>query len=188
MVLTWIKAFIACACLGFLMCLVLFFCHLAGMSIHVTRYLGVLTSLAGRSMGVCLYTFWAGLGCLMCFVNSTVWADNVENRSPVWCDISKSFIYQDTTCTDVALNAASRLIIALNVAIPISSNCIMRQVYRISRGKITMADEHHNAITDLCLGLGIPVLDMILCEPLSFLRSQHFPIASPRLRCPGAQV
>jgi len=170
------------------MCLVLFFCHLAGMSIHVAQYLGVLTGLAGRSMGVCLYTFWAGLGCLMCFVNSTVWADNVENRSPVWCDISKSSIYQGTTCTDVVLNAASRLIIALNVAIPISSNCIMRQLYRISTGKITMAGEHHNAIIDLCLGLGIPVLDMILCKLLSFLRSQLIPIASPRLRCPGAQV
>jgi len=53
---------------------------------------------------------------------------------------------------------------ALNVGVPMSSCCIMRQLYRISAGTITTAGEHRNSVIDLCLGFGIPVLQMSLCK------------------------
>ena len=34
-----------------------------------------------------MYMVWTGLGCLVLFVNSLVWKDNVTDWAPVWCDI-----------------------------------------------------------------------------------------------------
>lgn len=33
---------------------------------------------------------WTGLSCLVFFINSIIWNNNIVNRAPVWCDISKS--------------------------------------------------------------------------------------------------
>ena len=89
MVVPWVKAYIACTFLGFMLCLIPFTWHLAGMSAHTSPYLGVLTGLAARNTGTTLSIAWAGVACLICFVNSIIWADNVVNWSPVWCDICK---------------------------------------------------------------------------------------------------
>ncbi|KAF8437132.1 pheromone A receptor-domain-containing protein [Boletus edulis BED1] len=43
--------------------------------------------------GISMYMLWTSLGCLILFVNSILWNDNVMNWAPVWCDISK------TTCS-----------------------------------------------------------------------------------------
>jgi len=64
--------------------------------------------------GTCLYMGWTALGTLILFINSVVWADNSENWAPVWCDIT------------------SRVIIGLSVAIPASSLCINRRLYKIA--------------------------------------------------------
>jgi pheromone a factor receptor len=37
--------------------------------------------------GTCWYMFWASLSCLNQFVNSVVWAGNVFNSAPAWCEI-----------------------------------------------------------------------------------------------------
>jgi len=86
--------------------------------------------------------------------------------------ISVSPISQVAECTDDFLEVASRLIIAFGVVIHISSNCIIRQLYRISSGTITTTGEHWNTIIDLCLGIGIPILQMILCG-LQFILCSH---------------
>lgn len=45
--------------------------------------------------GTCMYITWTALACLVQFVNSVVWRNNVLDVAPVWCDIgmSKSFYY-----------------------------------------------------------------------------------------------
>lgn len=37
--------------------------------------------------GTCYYMIWTALACLNQLVNSIVWAGNVNNPAPVWCDI-----------------------------------------------------------------------------------------------------
>ena len=37
--------------------------------------------------GTCLFMIWTAIGCLIHFVNSIVWAGNIELHSAPWCDI-----------------------------------------------------------------------------------------------------
>lgn len=41
--------------------------------------------------GTCLFMIWTAMGCLIHFVNSIVWADNLELHSALWCDIGAWF-------------------------------------------------------------------------------------------------
>jgi len=97
--------------------------------------------------GTCLYMIWTALGCFNQFVNSIVWHHNTINWSPVWCDIS------------------SRLIIGINVAIPAASLCINRRLYHIACVQsvtVTKAEKRRAIMVDLAIGLGLPILGMIL--------------------------
>ena len=62
---------------------------------------------------------------------------------------------------------ATRLITAFSVAIPISSLCINRRLYKISAVQavtISRQEKRRDMIFDLSLGIGVPVLQMALRE------------------------
>ncbi|KAA1466859.1 STE3-domain-containing protein [Dentipellis sp. KUC8613] len=97
--------------------------------------------------GTCLYMFWVSIACLNLFVNSIIWHGNALDWAPVWCDIS------------------SRLVVGVAVAIPAASLCINRRLYLITSVQnvtITRAEKRRAVIIDLSIGLGIPILQMIL--------------------------
>jgi len=97
--------------------------------------------------GTCLYMASTALACLNGFINSIVWNKNVTNWAPVWCDIS------------------SRYIIGVSVAIPAASLCINRRLYLITTVQSvtkSKAEKHRDVMVDLAIGLGIPILEMIL--------------------------
>ncbi|KAF4623145.1 hypothetical protein D9613_002291 [Agrocybe pediades] len=97
--------------------------------------------------GTCLYMVWTGLACLNMFINSVVWTANAIDFSPTWCDISTKFF------------------IGTTVAIPAASLCINRRLYHISSVRsvtITKAEKRRDVMVDLAIGLGIPLLEMIL--------------------------
>ncbi|KAF9522496.1 pheromone B alpha 1 receptor [Crepidotus variabilis] len=97
--------------------------------------------------GTCLYMIWTGLSCLNAFINSIIWHKNAINWAPVWCDISSKFI------------------VGSAVAIPAASLCINRRLFHIASVKtvrINKADKRRDVIIDLCIGLGLPILAMIL--------------------------
>ncbi|KIY48905.1 pheromone receptor [Fistulina hepatica ATCC 64428] len=64
--------------------------------------------------GTCFFMAWTALACLNQFVNSVVWAGNVLNPAPWWCEIS------------------IRIYLGASVGIPASSFCIVRRLYLIS--------------------------------------------------------
>nr|BDD37078.1 pheromone receptor [Rhizopogon roseolus] len=102
--------------------------------------------------GTCLYMIWTGLACLIQFINSIVWRSNVTNWAPVWCDICRHFL-------------SSKFMIGASVALPACSLCINRRLYHIasvSSVTKTRAQKRRDIMTDLAIGLGIPVLEMIL--------------------------
>ncbi|KAI9509916.1 pheromone A receptor-domain-containing protein [Russula earlei] len=104
--------------------------------------------------GTCLYMAWTGLACLIQCINSIVWNNNMINRAPVYCDI------------------ATRFQVAMNVAIPAASLCINRRLYKIATVKavmITRAEKRRAIITDLLIGLGIPLLQI----PVQYIVSGH---------------
>ena len=65
------------------------------------------------------------------------------------------------------LSSATKFIIGLAVAIPSTSLCINRRLYHIvSIDSVTKtsAEKKRDVLVDLAIGLGIPVLEMILRE------------------------
>ncbi|KAI6016733.1 pheromone A receptor-domain-containing protein [Pisolithus marmoratus] len=97
--------------------------------------------------GTCLYMIWTGLQCLNLFINSVIWNSNVLNVAPVWCDISSKFM------------------IGATVALPAASLCINRRLYHIVSVDAvtkTRAEKRRDVLGDLAIGLGIPILEMIL--------------------------
>ncbi|KZT19581.1 STE3-domain-containing protein [Neolentinus lepideus HHB14362 ss-1] len=104
--------------------------------------------------GTCLYMIWTSIACLNMFINSVVWHGSALNKAPVWCDISV------------------HLIIAVAVAIPAASLCINRRLYKIANGSMVSVSrqERRNAvIIDLCIGLGIPIIQV----PLQYIVQGH---------------
>ncbi|KIK89782.1 hypothetical protein PAXRUDRAFT_831769 [Paxillus rubicundulus Ve08.2h10] len=97
--------------------------------------------------GTCMYMIWTSLGCLIMFVNSIVWNDNVVNWAPVWCDIS------------------SRYIVGASIGIPASALCITRRLYYImklqslSYGK---KEKKREIVVDVSIGVGLPCVVMAL--------------------------
>ncbi|OBZ74475.1 Pheromone B alpha 1 receptor [Grifola frondosa] len=97
--------------------------------------------------GTCLFMMWTALSCLNLGVNSIVWRNDAIDRAPVWCDIS------------------SRIIVAVGVAIPCSSLCINRRLYKIASVKtvtISRSDKRRAVAVDLAIALGVPILQLVM--------------------------
>jgi len=94
-----------------------------------------------------MYMIWTAIACLVHFVNSIVWNGNAINWAPVWCDI------------------ATRLQIAVRVAWPATTLCIVRRLYYIASPTAvttTRAEKRREMTVDLLITIGLPVLSMIL--------------------------
>jgi len=130
--------------------------------------------------GTCLYMAWAGLACLNQFINSIVWKGNVINWAPVWCDICEFTLIICNNVDPKRHLIAARIIVGTNVAIPAASLCINRRLYYISSVRsvtITKAEKRRAVMVDLAIGLGIPVVFMVLRMLASVLL--HLPCYSP---------
>ncbi|KAI6007087.1 pheromone A receptor-domain-containing protein [Pisolithus albus] len=144
--------FSAFSFIGFVLCAIPLPWHLEGPS-FILIFFGREVTGDSRSdctawnTGTCLYMIWTGLGCLNQFINSVVWNSDVINKAPVWCDISSKFM------------------IGTAVAIPAASLCINRRLYHIvSVDSVTKtrSEKRRDVLVDLAIGLGIPILEMIL--------------------------
>ncbi|KAI0656216.1 STE3-domain-containing protein [Cubamyces menziesii] len=97
------------------------------------------------NVGCVLYIFWIGTQCLFQFINTIVWRNNAINWAPVWCDIT------------------TRFNIGSSIAVCCASLVINRRLYHIaniSAVSVTKADKRRNIITDLAIGMGIPILSI----------------------------
>ncbi|KAG7094426.1 hypothetical protein E1B28_008026 [Marasmius oreades] len=97
--------------------------------------------------GACCYIIWTALTCLTLFINSVVWEGSVSDVAPIWCDIS------------------AKLIIGISSAIPAASLCMDRRLYlMISKRQVAInkIEKRRVLLEDLAIGVGIPVLQMIV--------------------------
>jgi len=97
--------------------------------------------------GTCLSILWTGTGSLILSINAIIWDGNTVNWAPVWCDIT------------------TKLMIGLSVGIPAASLCINRRLYTIASIRsvtFTKDDRRRAILIDLAIGMGIPVLVMVL--------------------------
>ncbi|KIJ69831.1 hypothetical protein HYDPIDRAFT_142477 [Hydnomerulius pinastri MD-312] len=103
--------------------------------------------LQASNAGICMYLTWTSLGCLILFINSIVWDDNVINWVPVWCDIT------------------ARFLVGSSIGIPASGLCIIRKLFRITRLSSLREDKDDKRralLIDLAVGIGFPCLIMAL--------------------------
>ncbi|RDX40478.1 putative fungal pheromoneG-protein-coupled receptor [Lentinus brumalis] len=99
------------------------------------------------NVGCVLYIFWMGGQCLIQFINMMIWRNNAINVVPVWCDIT------------------TRFTIASGLGVCCASLVINRRLYHIanvSAVSMSRADKRRNLLTDLLIGLGIPVVGVAL--------------------------
>jgi pheromone a factor receptor len=100
-----------------------------------------------RNVGTLLYIGWGLTGNIIYLVNSVVWSGNLRNDHHFWCDLS------------------TKLMIGLSVAFPATSLVINRRLYTIAtirQVNVSRSESRKNAIIEVCLGLGIPILVMAL--------------------------
>lgn len=93
--------------------------------------------------GTCFYMMWAALACLNQFVNSVVWASNVLNPAPIWCDIS------------------IRIILGASVGLPAASLCINRRLYQIATAHsagFTRAEKKRAILIDTLICVLFPLV------------------------------
>ncbi|KAI0250481.1 pheromone A receptor-domain-containing protein [Lactifluus subvellereus] len=88
---------------------------------------------------------WSGLGCLIQCINSIIWNKNMVNRAPVYCDI------------------VTRIQVGLNAAIPASSLCINRRLYKISTVQTSMATRRETPVC--CVGTALQHLRGFRAHP-----------------------
>ncbi|EIW76322.1 fungal pheromone STE3G-protein-coupled receptor [Coniophora puteana RWD-64-598 SS2] len=93
--------------------------------------------------GSVLYIGWTSVMCITLGINAIIWNGNYTDWSPIWCDIS------------------SRIIIAGLVGIPASTLCINRRLYQILSLQYRRRPAL-NVVCDLCIGLGLPALVIVL--------------------------
>jgi hypothetical protein len=99
-------------------------------------------------------------------INSIVWNKNVIDKAPVYCDICR-FMILSSLGRLMNHPTASRIQVALNVAVPACTLCITHRLFKIATAKTVMptgAKKRRAVMADLCIGLGIPILQMILRE------------------------
>ena len=82
-------------------------------------------------VGTCAYMIWTALGCLIHFVDSIMWNENIINWAPVWCDIS-TFRHTFTQISSHRLHSDTRIAVAVSVAVPACGLCIIRLLYNIT--------------------------------------------------------
>jgi len=121
----------------------IFFAFLGFVLVSIPLY----WHLEAWNMGCVLYIFWCGSQCLIQAINMIIWKNNAINWAPVWCDIT------------------SRWMLASGVGICASSLIINRRLYKIasvSAVSTTRSEKRQMVIIDLSIGLGIPILQVLL--------------------------
>ncbi|KAL1704009.1 pheromone A receptor-domain-containing protein [Schizophyllum commune] len=97
--------------------------------------------------GACVLAAWTATACLLSFINSVVWAGNVMDTVPVWCDIS------------------SKLLLGASIGIPASGLCISHRLWKISSTRHVPETRRETLLSigiDLSLSAGIPLFVMLL--------------------------
>ncbi|TEB19609.1 STE3-domain-containing protein [Coprinellus micaceus] len=100
-----------------------------------------------RNIATLSIVFWFFVSNLIFGVNAAVWADNVEIRAEIWCDIS------------------SKLVIGANIGLPSACLCVavyLEQVASLRRATHSLADKRRRQWFEGFMGFGMPIVFMAL--------------------------
>ncbi|GAA5915481.1 hypothetical protein JCM8208_000729 [Rhodotorula glutinis] len=102
---------------------------------------------SARNTATLLFIFWCLVNIIPAAINSIVWYGRVDIKAPIYCDI------------------VTKLRVGGDVGIPAALLCITRQLEAIAAARqayFSAKERQQRRIVDLSIGLGIPVMVMIL--------------------------
>ena len=119
---------------------------------------------------------YSGLGCLGFCINSIIWKGNTRDWAPVWCDICEfeKVFHWDIEVT-YCIFLVTRVIVIGNCGLSAASLCVNRRMYLIaSVRKVTTsrAEKQRQVAVDLAVGLGVPIIFLILGKNLVSMLKQ----------------
>ena len=128
----------------------------------------MLTFVVAWNIGYLLASFWLGWMCLITFINSMIWRGNVTNLAPVFCDISKCISFQvvDNIWCWIWVTSPSgiRVTYAASIGTVTSGLVVARRVAEIATGRIMFHSPRRVILTDLAIGLTLPLVQLIICK------------------------
>ncbi|KAG1720062.1 pheromone A receptor-domain-containing protein [Suillus paluster] len=100
-----------------------------------------------RNVGTLAIIAWLFVVNMIYGINSIVWAGNVNNPAPLWCDIS------------------TKLIIGANTALPLATMCVCKHLELVASNRhvrFDHVDKRRRIIFDTIMCFGVPLLFMAL--------------------------
>lgn len=99
-------------------------------------------------------------------VNAIIWAGNVNNPAPVWCDISASPSVVTLYSTVLILSfLATKIIVGASYALPLSMLCICKHLEMVSSSRkvqYDLSDKRRRMILEGIMCFGVPMIFMAL--------------------------
>ena len=117
-----------------------------------------------RNIGTLAIMVWLFIMNIVYGVNTIVWAGNVHDPTPVWCDICMSLAFIDPLGISPNL-VATKLIVGANFALPISTMCICKHLELVSSNRhvrMDSKDRQRRIIFDSAMCFCLPLLFMAL--------------------------
>jgi len=115
---------------------------------------------------------WLFVHCLVSGVDAILWAGNVTDSAPVWCEISKTFsnLFLNRVLTQ-DIRSASYLRNGAVIAFPAATLCISKHLEFISSGRFVSLDKNQWRRTyfELFMCIVLPCLWMFLCTSSGFV-------------------
>ena len=149
-----------------------------------------------RNIASIAMILWFFEHCLVSGINAIMWAGNVRDSAPVWCEISKTFsnLFLNRVLTQ-DIRSASYLRNGAVIAFPAATLCISKHLEFISSGRFVSLDKNQWRRTyfELFMCIVLPCLWMFVCMSSGFTscsslltlaaKSTAFkPIVTPLLR------
>jgi pheromone a factor receptor len=126
-----------------------------------------------RNVAVLALMSWLFIANIIYAINSLIWAGNIQNSAPVWCDISQFFFFSFATITVLCsylTSTATKIIIAVSYALPLCTLCICRHLERVSSSrKVSYDDARDRKLRT--------IIEIIVCFhlPMVFMALRMFP-------------
>ena len=118
---------------------------------------------------------YSGLCCLGLCINSIIWKGNTNDWAPVWCDICEFEVFNwDIEATN-CIFPVTRVLVIGNFGVPAAALCANRRIYLIaSLRKVTISriERQRQVAVDLAVGLGLPIIFLILRKNLASILKQ----------------
>jgi Pheromone A receptor len=127
-----------------------------------------------RNVAIIAMIFWCFEHCLVSGVNAIVWAGNVNDSAPAWCEISEVFcdIFNHRALIQ-DIRSATYLRDGAGIGLPAATLCICKYLEFISSGRpVSLYKRRTYFEVFMCIVL--PCIWMFLCELSSFTSCSNF--------------